>query len=408
MASLAKKATQILESPIRKIVEEIEKAGNDASIISFGGGASNIAPPKELLEYLNQEFDTNPQQATAYGSTKGSYTTRKIITDYIKTNEHVVVNPATEIMITTGSTEAIFLAFLAVIEPGDEVILTDPTYCYAEPLMLLGATVRKIAVQLDNGFQFLINDVKKNITKKTKLLLLLSPDNPTGRIAKKEIVEQLVILAQEHDFWLLSDETYKDIIYEGEHCSPSIFVNRESEHKGNNNIITCCSFSKSACIPGLRVGYMFGSEQFIQVASALRQYTTMFPSKPSQLLIEKFLENNGKIKDQFIKTVLLPEYKQRKNIMNQCLKKYLPNVNYILPEGGFYFFVDVCHYMKKKKIACVKEFSEKLLLHEKVVTIPGSFFGSNGENYLRLTFVAEPEQRIEEGFQRFKRFVNSK
>ncbi|MBI3032932.1 pyridoxal phosphate-dependent aminotransferase [Candidatus Woesearchaeota archaeon] len=398
MPHLAKKAAQVIVSPIRKIVEEIEKAGDDTSIISFGGGASNIAPPQEVLDYLKNQLDRNPQQATAYGSTKGHYKTRKIITNYILKNEGINVNPSTEIMITTGSTEAIFLAFLALIEQGDEVILADPTYCYAEPLGLLGGIIKTIPVVLEDGFQINISGVKKNLTKKTKLLLLLSPDNPTGRVASREIVQELVLLAEKHDFWLLSDETYKDIIYDKTHYAPRVFG-------GKNHVITCCSFSKTACIPGLRIGYMYGPENFIQVAAALRQYTTMFPSKPAQLIVEKFLENNSAIKHSFVMNNILPEYKRRRQIMDTCLKKYLPQAKYIVPEGAFYFFVNISSYLNKKKVTSVKEFSEKLLLEEKLVTIPGSFFGKQGENYLRLTFAAETESRIKEGFERFSKFV---
>lgn len=399
MPALAKKACSVINSPIRAIVEEIEKSGDNHTIISFGGGASNISPSPELIQFLKHKLDENPQQATAYGSTKGHYTTRSIISNNITQEQGIVIDPAKEIMLTTGSTEALFLTFLALIEPGDEVILTNPTYCYAEPLELLGAKIKQIAVNQENGFQINLTKVNEAVTKKTKLFLLLSPDNPTGRVASKETVKELVALAEKNDFWIISDETYKDIIYDKQHYAPRLFG-------GKDNVITCCSFSKVACIPGLRIGYLYGPEHFIQVAAALRQYTTMFPSKPAQLVVEKFLENNGAIKHNFITNTVLPEYKLRRHVMNNCLKKYLPQGKYLMPEGAFYFFVDISYYMNAMKIASAKEFSEKLLLQERLVTIPGSFFGANGENYLRLTFVAESEHRIIEGFERFKHFID--
>src|SRR3989338_2331611 len=196
MPKVSSKASKIIESPIREIIAKIEKAGDDPSIISLGGGASNIHPPAELITFLKEKLEENPQKIAAYGSTKGHPNIRKAISEYIYQEQNIKIDPSSELMLTTGSTEGIFLAMEALIEQNDEVILADPTYCYAEPLTLLGAAIIPIKVELEKNFQLDITKIKNAITNKTKLIILLSPDNPTGRMITKEIIEQIILLAK--------------------------------------------------------------------------------------------------------------------------------------------------------------------------------------------------------------------
>ena len=403
MPKVSSKASKIIESPIREIIAKIEKAGDDPSIISLGGGASNINPPAELITFLKEKLEENPQKIAAYGSTKGHPNIRKAISEYIYQEQNIKIDPSSELMLTTGSTEGIFLAMEALIEQNDEVILADPTYCYAEPLTLLGATIIPIKVELEKNFQLDITKIKNAITNKTKLIILLSPDNPTGRMITKEIIEQIILLAKKHDFWIISDETYQDLTYSKKHYSVRVLA---EQLDAKNNIITCCSFSKSLCIPGLRIGYIYGPKSVIEITSVLRQYTTMFPSQPSQLLAKRIVNNNAEIKKEFIRKILLPEYKKRRESMDKCLKEFLPKGKYNLPDGAFYFFVDFSYYINKKEFKTSKEFCEKLFEEEQVVVIPGSFFGKESKNFIRLTFAAENGDRIKEGIERISRFVN--
>ncbi len=285
-----------------------------------------------------------------------------------------------------------------LLDPGDEIITPDPSYLgYREPIKLTGAKEVMVPSSWEIGFQIDQEKFKEAISKKTKAIMIASPDNPTGTLYNDESMKFLTDMAEDHDLWLITDDIYKHIVFEGK------FVN--SRHYGaEEKTITCCSFSKTASIPGLRIRYFYGPKEVVRKISEIKQSTSLAPGRTVQYAVRKFLENKGRIKREYLSKVVIPTYKRRKEKMHECIDKYLPEAGYSVPNGAFYFFPDMRQYLSRMGMDDV-QFADALLEEEKVVVIPGRFFGKQGIGHVRLTFVSETEERIDEGFQRITRFI---
>jgi aspartate aminotransferase len=387
---------QLPVSPIRKLSEMTEKCGEKHKIISFGGGAPSLAPPKEVLDFLCEEFKRDPHGASSYGSTKGMPRVRELISEQLKRDEKVRIDPEKEMCLTEGGTEALFITFRTLLKPGDQILLADPTYlAYFPQLSFLGDGVTHLPVYVQDDFQIDVNMLNEAITPKTKAVLLLSPDNPTGRLLDKKVLKAIVELCEDKKLWLITDDIYKDMLYEGKFYNARTFG-------GYDNTITCCSFSKSASMPGFRLGYVYGPSSFIDRVAAIKSYISLCPSRPAQICIEKYLEKKGKVRKKYLEKIVVPTYKKRRDKMADCIERYLPKAEFSMPKGAFYFFPEMSHYLARMG---EETFATRLFEHSMVVLVPGKYFGEQGEEHLRLTFVAEPEDRIEEGFIRIARFI---
>jgi len=383
-------------SPVRKISEMIEKASNKHRIISFGGGAPSLAPPKEVLDFLCSEFKRDAHAASSYGSTKGMPRVRELITDTLKREERVSIDPEKELCLTEGGTEGLFITFRTLLAPGDQIILSDPTYlAYYPQLSFLGDGVTHLPVHLQDDFQIDVNMLNEAMTKRTKAVLILSPDNPTGRLLDKKVLKAIVQICEDKKVWLITDDIYKDMLYEGK-------FHNAREFSKCDNIISCCSFSKSASMPGFRLGYVYGPASFIERVAAIKSYISLCPSRPAQLCVEKYLENRGRVKKKYLEKIVVPTYKKRRDAMAEMIERYLPKAEFAIPKGAFYFFPDMSRYLTRMD---EEEFASKLMEQKQVVVIPGKYFGEQGEDHLRFTFVSEPKERIEEGLSRMAKFI---
>lgn len=396
MPLISKISESIVESPIRKIVALLAHAKNRNSIISLGGGAPSLSPPKEVVSAMINALNEVPQKATSYGATKGDEETINAIVNDLK-RYGIEVSPE-EIIMTDGATEGIILAILSLINKGDEVLVLDPTYVgFYSPVKIASGKLIRIPTSWEDDFQPNMEEVKQKITKKTKAVILLSPDNPTGRVLKEEILEEFVDLAEEHDFWIIYDDTYRDIYYEGKYFP---IFNIKNARKRTVVVFT---LSKSCSIPGLRIGYSYGNKEVIKAMEKVKQFTTLCPSTLSQIAVRTFY--SGNVKEKYLKEVVLPTYSHRREVMLQSLKQYLPNAGYSIPKGAFYYFVDLSKYLKKLNIDD-EEFTTKLLNEKEVVVIPGKYFGKKGKLHVRMTFVSENDDRIREGIRKIGEFVS--
>lgn len=391
---------EIRISPIRKMAALLEKASAEHDIISFGGGAPSLAPPREILDFLGKKLEKEPQRTSGYGSTKGMPHVLELICRMLKDEEGIDVNPEKEMALAEGGTEALFAAFIALLDRGDEIVLADPTYVgYYGPLKMLGIRHNAVPVHWQDDFQVTPDAVNDAMTKKTKAVLLLSPDNPTGRIISDRNLRGIVELAEDKGIWLITDDIYKDIIYEGRFTNSRKFG-------GYENTVTCCSFSKSASLPGFRSGYFYGPEKLVNKMEIIRSYIDLCAQRPVQYCIEKFLENHAKVKKRYIKKTVVPTYKKRRDAMAELLAKHMPDAGIAVPKGAFYFFPNISHYLNRMKMT-EERFCDALFEEKKVVAIPGNYFGERGRNHVRLTFVSETEERIKEGFGRISEFIRA-
>lgn len=378
-------------SPIRKVAALLDHARKKSDIISFGGGAPSVPPLPELIEEFNRLLTTDPLRTCAYTGTRGIPELREAVAEDARKYGRIDFNPATEITLTTGATEAIFAVLMSLVNEGDEVIVTDPAYLgYKEMIELAQGSPKRLPVTVDHQHQLDIEGLKQVVSKRTKAVMVLSPDNPTGRIVKEEFVKCLIDLAQDYDFWIISDGIYKHMVYEGEHIWISGYPN------ARERTITVCSFSKEAGIPGLRIGYTLAPSQAIDRMEKMQQYSTLAPDTLAQFGLVKFLRTD--MKETYLKNKVLPVYMSRRKVMGEMLARFLPEARTVTPQGAFYYFVGMRPYPSKLQIS-EEEFAERLLKEKSVAVIPGRFFGENGKGHVRVTFVSENEDRIGRGVE---------
>ncbi len=400
MATLSDRVTALHISPIRRVASLLAEANKKREIISFGGGAPSLPPPHEVSDEIAKRISKDPQGSCVYTGTRGFLELRKLIAeDWVK-RQHGVYEPDNEVILTDGATEGIFSIFLTIFNKNDEVIVTDPTYLgYLEATQLAGARLRRLPVNVEEGYQPSLELLKSLITKRTKAVVLLSPDNPTGRIVRSDFVKGLLDLAADHDFWVINDSTYRDIVY-GENIQPKI----TSLPGAHESVISIGSFSKEASIPGLRLGYALGPREVIDGMEKVKQYTSLAPNTLSQYAMERFLSDG--VKERYLRDFVLPTYRKRRDFMDKSIKEHLPEAKTVRPDGAFYFFLDMRRYLSAMN-RDEEEFCNRLLYRKGVVVIPGSFFGAKGAGHVRMTFVSEPEERIELGIKRMGEYVFS-
>lgn len=387
-------------SPIRKVAGLLDEARGQKDMISFGGGAPSIAPPQAFLDEFARLLKSNPLRSCGYTGTRGIPELREAVAEDARKYGRVNFDPVSEVIISSGATEAIFSVIMSLVESGDEVITTDPTYLgYKEMIELAQGKLKRMPVSVDDGYQPHGEDLKKVVSKKTKAVMMLSPDNPTGRILKEVFVKTLVDVAEDYDFWIISDDIYKHIVYEGEH----IWISRFAHAK--ERTVTVCSFSKEAGIPGLRLGYTLAPLAIIDSMEKMQQYSTLAPETLGQFALVKFLTEN--MKESYIKKDVLPEYLRKRDLMAKLLQQFLPLAKTVKPHGAFYFFVDMQSYLSKLRID-EEEFCSQLLNETGVAVIPGRFFGENGRDHIRMTFVTEPDERIEAGVKKMANFITAR
>ena len=304
---------------------------------------------------------------------------------------------ATEIILTTGATESIFSSLMCLVDPGDEVIITDPTYLgYKEMIELAQGRAKILPVNVEEGYQPDSERFKEVISSRTRAVIILSPDNPTGRIIDETFVKTCVDLARDHDFWIISDDIYKHITYDGEH----VWVSRYPGAK--ERTITVCSFSKEAGIPGLRLGYTLAPKEVIEAIEKMQQYSTLAPETVGQFALVSYITQH--MKEQYIKDSVTI-YVKKRDFMGGMLEQHLPLARTIKPAGAYYYFVDMRPYLANVR-ETEEEFAKRLLDETSVAVIPGRFFGENGKGHVRMTFVTEPEDRIQLGIEKIAEFLD--
>lgn len=400
MVTLSDRVASLHISPIRRVAALLAEAGKNREIISFGGGAPSLPPPDEVSTEISKRISENAQGTCAYTGTRGFLELRKLIADDWTRHDGTTYDSANEVILTDGATEAIFAAFMSVFNKNDEVILTDPTYLgYLEAAQIAGARLTKLPVNVEEGYQPNLELLKSLITKRTKAVILLSPDNPTGRVVSSDFAKGLLDLANDHDFWVIYDSTYRDIVYANT-SQPKI----TSLPGAHEKVICVGSFSKESSIPGLRLGYALGPAEVIDSMEKVKQYTSLAPNTLSQYAMIRFFTDG--VKERYLRNIVLPTYVKRRDFMEKCIKQYLPEARTVRPDGAFYFFVDMRRYLNAMD-RDEEELCNRLLHRKSVIAIPGSFFGEKGVGHVRLTFVSEPEERIELGMRRIGEYVFS-
>jgi aminotransferase len=355
-------------------------------VISLGVGEPDFVTPWHIREAAIYALE---QGKTSYTSNLGLLKLREAITASVAKNFQVCYDPKNEILITVGVSEAMDIAFRAIINPGDEVIYHEPCYVsYAPGIALAHGVPVAVSCRAEDGFSVTPEAIEQAITPRSKVLVLNFPTNPTGGTMSRAELEKIAGIARRHNLLVITDEIYSELTFEGEHTSIAALPGMKAR------TIFLHGFSKAYAMTGFRIGYACGPAEIIEAMMRIHQYSMLCASIISQ---EAALEA---IQYGTVDTVVMREqYQLRRNfIVNAFNQMGLPCA---LPRGSFYAFPCI-----RSTGLTSKEFAVRLLESEKVACVPGSAFGPSGEGHLRCCF-ATALDRIEIAAERIARFVKT-
>ncbi|MBR6147514.1 MAG: aminotransferase class I/II-fold pyridoxal phosphate-dependent enzyme [Lachnospiraceae bacterium] len=360
---LSEKCVALKPSGIRKffdIVAEMKDA------ISLGVGEPDFDTPWHIRD---EGIYSLEKGRTFYTSNAGLMELRKEICNYLNRRFDLSYDPKTETLITVGGSEGIDMALRAMVNPGDEVIIPQPSYVSYEPCAIL-ADAKPVIINLknENEFRLTAGELEETITDKTKLLILPFPNNPTGAIMEREDLEAIREVILKHDIYVLSDEIYAELTYKGEHVSIASLPGMKER------TIVINGFSKSYAMTGWRLGYACGPANIIAQMTKIHQFAIMCAPTTSQYAAIEALKNG----DEDVSSMCEAYNQRRRFLMSEFEKMGLPCFE---PYGAFYVFPCIKEFKMTSE-----EFATRLLEEEKVAVVPGTAFGDCGEGFLRISY----------------------
>ena len=379
---LSKKAVSLAPSGIRKffdIVSEMEDA------ISLGVGEPDFDTPWRVRE---EGIYSLERGRTFYTSNAGLKELKLEISRYLARTIQVDYDYSREVLVTVGGSEAIDLAFRAMLDPGDEVLIPQPSYVSYLPCAVLADGVPvTIPLQHENSFKLTREELEAAITPRTKILVLPFPNNPTGAVMTREDLEPIAQAVMEHDLYVVSDEIYSELTYSGQHCSIASLPGMR------DRTLVINGFSKGFAMTGWRLGYICGPAPIVEQMTKIHQYAIMCAPTTSQYAAVEALRNCGRDVEQ-----MRESYNQRRRfLMNEFRKMGLQCFE---PYGAFYAFPSIREFGMTSE-----EFATRLLQEEKVAVVPGTAFGDCGEGFLRISY-AYSLADLKEALGRLEKFVS--
>ncbi len=378
---LSDKIVSIEPSGIRKffdIVNEMKDA------ISLGVGEPDFDTPWHIRE---EGIYSLERGRTFYTSNAGLKELKEEIAAYLDRRFDLPYDPGHEIVVTIGGSEAIDAAFRAMLNPGDEVLLPQPSYVSYEPCIVLADGVPvPIALREEDGFKLTKELLLGAITDKTKILVMPFPNNPTGAIMTKEDLEEIVNVIIEKDLFVISDEIYSELTYGSNHVSIASFPGMKER------TIVINGFSKSYAMTGWRLGYACGPRVIMDQILKIHQYAIMCAPTTSQYAAVSALKK-GDADVERMRTA----YNQRRNYLMRRFDKM--GLQCFEPFGAFYVFPSI-----KEFGLTSEEFATRLLQQEKVAVVPGTAFGTSGEGYVRISYAYSIED-LKEALERVEHFI---
>ncbi len=377
---VADRVREIEGSGIRKffdIAQQMEEA------ISLGVGEPDFVTPWSIREACIFSLEKG---YTSYTSNWGLLELREMLSDKMYNEDSVYYEPEGEILITTGVSEASDLALRAILNPGDEVIIHEPSYVSYKPCTVFAGGVPVcVATEVENEFKLQAEEIEEKITEHTKAVVLNYPNNPTGATLSRKDLEEIADVVNEHDLLVISDEVYGKLTYEGKHtCFSSLNGMRD-------RTILLNGFSKAYAMTGWRLGYAAGNKEIIEAMMKIHQYVMMCAPITAQMAAMEALRCNDEVER------MVSEYNRRRRLMVEGLREI--GLSCFEPKGAFYTFPSIVSTGLTSE-----EFAKRLLLEEKVVVIPGSVFGACGEGFIRCAY-AVSQYEIKEVLERMRRFL---
>ena len=389
MINLESRLSQRVQSvPPSGIRRFFEIAATMDDVITLGIGEPDFVSPDAILKGAH---DSMLQGKTGYSANAGILPLREAISEELQRLYGVTYSPKNEILVTVGASEAVQLAMLALLDPGDEILIPEPCFVsYGPTAIFAGATVTYVPTSVENDFQVTAEDIESRITERTKVLFLAYPSNPTGAVLRREVLEEIADVVERHDLLVFSDEIYDRLIYgdafaRGHTCLPSIASLRE-------RTVLLGGFSKAYAMTGWRVGYACAPPPIYEAMYKLHQYIIMSAPTASHWgalagmrECQPDVERMRKAYDA-----------RRRTIVDGFRAAGLPTFE---PEGAFYCFPDISSTGLNSE-----DFAQRLLEEEHVAVVPGDAFGPSGAGYVRCSY-ANSMVNIEEAVHRISRFA---
>jgi len=356
-------------SGIRKVFEEVirrEKAGE--KIIHLNIGRPDFDTPKNIKEAAKKALD---EGKVHYASNYGIPELRAAIADKTERENSVSYDPADEIVVTVGANEGVLLAMMGLLNPGDEVLIPDPVWLhYFYCAKMAGAVPISVPTREEEEFVPSIGDFKALVTPKTKMIVLTSPNNPTGAVASADALDALAKLAIDKDLFVISDEIYESMVYDG---NRHISIASLSGMKERTIIVN--GFSKKYSMTGWRLGWICSSRELISAMIRIHQYTTVCVTTFAQYGATEALTGP---QDEI--NAMIAEFDRRRRLVYGELTK-MPAIKVLNPKGAFYVFPNITGTGKSSE-----EITRYLLEEAKIAVVPGSVFGNYGEGYIRISY----------------------
>ncbi|NCP86316.1 MAG: aromatic amino acid aminotransferase [Anaerolineae bacterium CG_4_9_14_3_um_filter_57_17] len=378
---LSQRAANLKPSGIRKFFDIVATMKD---VISLGIGEPDFTTPKPILEAGIRSLQAGE---THYTSNAGKLELRQAVAANLKNLYGVSYDAATEIIATVGVSEALYLTFTALLDPGDEVIIPTPCFVsYQAEVYLAGGVPVEIATRMENNFQVDPADIRKAITPRTKVIFIGYPSNPTGAVAERETLLEIAKIAIENDLIVVSDEIYDRLVYGFKHvCFPSLGEDIKQR------TVLLGGFSKSHAMTGWRIGYAAAPAEIIAGLVRIHQYTIMSAPTTAQDAAIEALKGDSYVLE------MVAEYDRRRHLIVNGLNQL--GLKTFEPRGAFYAFPNIAASGMDDET-----FAEKLLAEEHVAVVPGSAFGAGGAGFVRCSYATSYE-KIEEALRRMEKFM---
>lgn len=380
---LSKSVQNLRPSGIRRY---FDIAATMDDVITLGIGEPNFVTPQHIVEAGINSLHTGQ---TGYTSNAGLYELRAAIATHIHNRYNLNYSPDTEVLVTVGVSEALFLAMKAILDSGDEVLVVEPCFvANAAAIEMAGGIPIMVETSVENDFQVTGVELEANITPRTKAILMSYPNNPTGAILTREHMQQVADIAEKYDLVVISDEIYERLVYGMEHVNFATMPNM------CERTIVLSGMSKSYAMTGWRIGYATAPQPFIEAMKKLHQYLIMSAPTVGQVAALEAIQY-GEDDVEYMRQ----NYDYRRQLIVDGFNRL--GLTCFEPKGAFYAFPSVANTGMDDETFC-----ELLLKEERVALIPGSAFGESGQGFIRASY-ATSEENIMIALERLERFINN-
>lgn len=395
-ANISKKAREVSPSSTLAIDSKYKAMKAEGiDVIGFGTGEPDFDTPMHIKEAAIKAINDGK---TKYTPASGTIDLKQAICNKLKKDNGLDYTPNC-IVVSNGAKHSLVNAFTAISDPGDEVIIPAPFWVsYPEMVRLADGVPVIIETKEENGFKFTLDELCQAITPKTRAIVVNSPSNPTGMIYTAKELEEIAKIAVENNIYIISDEIYEHLIYNGEHISIASF-----NDKIKDLTIIINGVSKTYAMTGWRIGYTASSSELAKVMSNIQSHATSNPNSIAQVAAKAAIEGPDKCVLE-----MRAEFKRRKDYMVERINS-INGISCLNPDGAFYVFMNISNLLGKtlcgRKINSSDDFADAFLDIAKVAVVPGSGFGA--DNYVRWSYATSMEN-IKNGLDRLEKFINGR